>query len=64
MKPGKVHQRSRSVLTVLSLMMAVSLVNCTQPQPEEPKEMAAPQWPELARYEEMAIPADNPMTEA
>ena len=65
MKPGKVHEsRTRSVLTVLSLMLVVSLVNCPQPPQEEPKEMAAPQWPELARYEEMAIPADNPMTEA
>ena len=65
MKPGKVHEsRSRSLLTVLSLILAVSLLNCPRPEPEQPKEMAAPQWPELAGYEQMAIPADNPMTEA
>ena len=65
MKPGKVHEaRSRSLLTVLSLILAVSLLNCPRPEPEQSKEMAAPQWLELAGYEQMVIPADNPMTEA
>jgi cytochrome c peroxidase len=65
MKSGKVSEsRIRSVLTVLSIVLVISLVNCPQPEPEKPKMMAAPAWPELAGYEKMAIPADNAMTEA
>lgn len=45
----------------LMLALPVLLVHCTQTERPEP---TPPAWPEVAGYEMMAVPADNPMTEA
>lgn len=51
----------RIAATMLALAAGVTLVLAA---PRGPKQRAAKEWPELAGYEEMKIPADNPMTPA
>ena len=47
------------------LVMSLLLLHCGGGSMEEAPEMEAPMaWPEIAGYEMMAIPEDNPMTEA
>ena len=50
------------LLVNLMLALPLLLVHCAAP--EESAEPAPPAWPEIAGYEEMVVPADNPMTEA
>ncbi|MDE0101315.1 MAG: c-type cytochrome [Bryobacterales bacterium] len=52
-------QRLELVLTVL---LGALLAACAVE--EAPMEEAPPAWPEIAGYELMVVPADNPMTEA
>ena len=48
--------------TCLILMLSLLLASCASV--EEPSEPAPMAWPEIAGYEEMVVPADNPMTAA
>ena len=45
------------------LTLSLLLVHCGGEQ-EPPDQPQAAAWPEIAGYEEMVVPADNPMTEA
>lgn len=50
------------LLASLMLMLSLVFLHCgTVEEPAEPVEIA---WPEIAGYELMVVPADNPMTEA
>jgi cytochrome c peroxidase len=46
----------------VSLMLMLSLLFLHCDGTEQPSEPAAMAWPEIAGYEEMVVPADNPMT--
>ncbi len=46
------------------LMLAISLLLHCGGAVEEPVEPEVMAWPEIAGYEEMVVPADNPLTEA
>ncbi len=48
----------------VSLMLMLSLLFLHCGAMEEPSEPAPMAWPEIAGYEEMVVPADNPMSEA
>ena len=52
---------SRLSLIVMSIL-SLLLVQCGEAPEEEPA--PPPAWPEIAGYELMTVPADNPMTEA
>ena len=49
---------------LVSLMLMLSLLFLHCGPVEEPSEPAEVAWPEIAGYELMVVPADNPMTEA
>jgi cytochrome c peroxidase len=66
MKPGNVD-RKVLVNVALALAAALTFVACAPaPPPEEPKKEAAaePEFPQLAGYAAMNVPAENPMTAA
>ena len=52
-----------SKLNVPLLLALCLLLHCAAPV-EEPAEQAEMAWPEIAGYEAMVVPAENPMTEA
>ena len=54
---------SRRYSWALTITLLAGLWGCA-PAPPPPAEEPAPQWPELAGYEAMSVPEDNPMTVA
>ncbi len=48
----------KRLITALLLVLSLSLVHCGTAPVEEPME---PMWPEIAGYEAMIVPAENPM---
>ena len=58
---GSRLNRSSYALLTVSLAAALGTMGC-EGTPPPPPEAAMPEFPELAGYAEMEIPADNPMT--
>ena len=51
----------RVILLAVVSVMSLLVVGCAGPEPE-PEVASEPSWPEVAGYEMMAVPADNPLS--
>lgn len=47
---------------ILPAALAAAILSCAQKPPEPPPAPKPPAWPQLARFEPMRVPPDNPLT--